>query len=1126
MRITFFSDIAMLGGGELWVLAIARWLRGRGHDISIVCPHRSHLFAACVERGFDVFGFNTNGNTPFHRPLFHFLRKHQTDVLYTTVIGQFCEAVELGAIVAQLNAEREERGGERKAILLLKTGLPPMQGRSPEYYGFGGGPEVRRLHVVSEENRRQFAAWSADDGEFVKVMREGVDLTRFDGEGIERAARRHQLSELGVHDVDDATRIVTCVARLHPLKGLDNLLLAAREVLATAEKAPSPYPLPLGEGLHFLRGGPASQATEAANLGKVSRLRRGDVRFVFAGQGGELERLRAMSRELRIADRVHFVGHVQDVPGLLAASDLFCYPSLADGMPNAVVEALAMGLPVIASAVGGVPELIADGESGLLVTPQDVRQLTQSITRLLDDEPLASRLGARAALSVRAQLDFNSCCEAWEAAVAAEHDAFQQANAASPPAQQQQQQQQQPQQPQQRRRPPDAVAQVLPVMLLLNHLRTGGEETEAAILAKYVDRTRYPISVLTAWPVGEPSPAATRLRRMGVEIDEGAHAVSSMECKADYIVRKIRRDGIRIVIACQDTKLAHQVFEQLRPDECRLIEHAGIEAEVHRIPKAFTSRLVGVSPAIARAAARHFPHQPGHALYLPSIVDVADYWGHDRASLRDAYNFAADDIVIMFVGRMDAKKGITHLIDAASLLLPDHPNLRFLVIGPPDAFQPAHSEHLLHRARTELPPNRFIFAGARDDVAQLLTAADIFVLPARGEGMSHAINEAGAASLPVVTFDDGAAAQQLDNGAAGILVPPGDSTALVAALRTLIESPDLRARLGAALRARVLDEFSAQRVIPRWQMLFDEVAIDLPRTRMTSTVRRIPEHALAPFPAEIQIETNTACNATCVMCPYPEVSKEMKPGRMDAQLYEKILGECATEPTVWRLEPFLNNEPFTDVRMVDWIAMAKQRVPHAIVTVTTNGSLVTPKITDRLIHSGLDAIWFSFNGATKETYEQIMGLSFDQVKKNIDYLLDKRPQSLRVYTNMIDTVPMRGEIAENVRYWQSRGVQSGSSPFVNRAGNVLNFDELNYRAHTAQPARLCELLYRKMYIGYNGDVLLCCMDWRRRVVLGNAREQSLREIWLGERYQHYRQLHEEGRVNELELCSKCSYVHA
>ena len=482
MRITFFSDITMLGGGELWVLAMARWLRDRGHDISIVCPHRSHLFVACVERGLDVFGFNTNGNTPFHGPLFHFLRNHKTDVVYATVMGGFCEAVELGAIVARLNAEREERGdGESKAILLLKTGLPPMNGLSPEYYGFSGGPEVRRLHVVSEENRQQFVAWSEDGGDFVRVMREGVDLTRFDGGRGDRAARRQLLGELGIRDVDDDTRIITCVARLHPLKGLDNLLRAAREVLKSMPPAAAPEAR-IDSGGH----GPPI---------KTSRLRRGgDVRFVFAGQGSDLARLRALSAELKIDDRVHFLGHLQDVPALLAASDLFCYPSLADGLPNSVVEAMAMGLPVIASAIGGVPELIADGETGLLVAPQDVPQLTQSISRLLEDEALAARLGARAATSVRARLDFNACCEAWEAAVAADLEAFRQesrsANAHARAI----------------ARPPDATVQVLPVMFLFNHLRTGGEETEAAILAKYVDRTHYPISVLTAWPVGEPSP--------------------------------------------------------------------------------------------------------------------------------------------------------------------------------------------------------------------------------------------------------------------------------------------------------------------------------------------------------------------------------------------------------------------------------------------------------------------------------------------------------------------------------------------------------------------------------------------------------------------------------------------
>ena len=216
-------------------------------------------------------------------------------------------------------------------------------------------------------------------------MREGVDLTRFDGaDASDRAARRRRLDEHGIRDVDDDTRIITCVARLHPLKGLDNLLLAAREVLASR-----PAACRRAGGANWFSGRTVllekyRASGAAATCGLCSPAR-----------AANSQRLQTMSRELKIDDRVHFLGHVQDVPGLLAASDLFCYPSLADGLPNAVVEAMAMGLPVIASAVGGVPELIADGENGLLVAPQDVRQLTRSIARLLDDEALAARLGAQ-----------------------------------------------------------------------------------------------------------------------------------------------------------------------------------------------------------------------------------------------------------------------------------------------------------------------------------------------------------------------------------------------------------------------------------------------------------------------------------------------------------------------------------------------------------------------------------------------------------------------------------------------------------------------------------------------------------------------------------------------------------
>lgn len=504
------------------------------------------------------------------------------------------------------------------------------------------------------------------------------------------------------------------------------------------------------------------------------------------------------------------------------------------------------------------------------------------------------------------------------------------------------------------------------------------------------------------------------------------------------------------------------------------------------------------------------------------MVDLAAYDNFDRETLRRELGFG-DETVVLFVGRLDAKKGIDDLIEAARTLLPRLPKLRFLIVGPADAFQRDYAKQLMERAYALFTPQRFTFAGAREDIPVVLKAADMVVLPSRGEGMSHVINEAGAARTAVIAYEDGAAREQLCDGAAGVLVPPGDIVALTEAIERLALDSETRALLGERHWLHVFRNYSAQRVVEQWHELLEDVCAPLPKSAAPIVIRRHVTEEL-DFPAEIQVETNTACNATCIMCPYPEVSKELPQGRMSVEMYDDILRQCEGQRHLWRIEPFLNNEPFTDTRMCELLARTKSRLPHIMLTVTTNGSLLFPKVTDQLVKTGLDGIWFSFNGATKETYEHIMGLKFDVVKRNIDYLLDVKPESLRVFTNMIETEPMKGEIEENIRYWQSRGVQSGSSPLVNRAGNVKNFVELNYKTVAPKPVRLCDLLYRKMYIGYNGDALLCCMDWRRKVVLGNVGRQSIREIWQGEPYQRYRRLHEEGRVAELSLCNDCTYV--
>jgi glycosyltransferase involved in cell wall biosynthesis len=120
---------------------------------------------------------------------------------------------------------------------------------------------------------------------------------------------------------------------------------------------------------------------------------------VFVGKdietGGAYEReLRAQAERLGVADRVVFAGYRDDVPALIAGAAVLCLPSHAEGLPLVVLEAMAQGRPVVATAVDGTPELVVDGETGILVRPGDVEGLARALERVLADPDEAARLGA------------------------------------------------------------------------------------------------------------------------------------------------------------------------------------------------------------------------------------------------------------------------------------------------------------------------------------------------------------------------------------------------------------------------------------------------------------------------------------------------------------------------------------------------------------------------------------------------------------------------------------------------------------------------------------------------------------------------------------------------------------
>jgi glycosyltransferase involved in cell wall biosynthesis len=128
--------------------------------------------------------------------------------------------------------------------------------------------------------------------------------------------------------------------------------------------------------------------------------KRSNLRLAMVGEGAERRALESQVAANHLDERVRFVGAVADVVPYLRAADLFVLASNTEGMPGAILEAMAVALPVVATAVGGTPEVVLDGETGALVPPHDPAHFAAAIDRILDDPDSALQMGERGRLRV------------------------------------------------------------------------------------------------------------------------------------------------------------------------------------------------------------------------------------------------------------------------------------------------------------------------------------------------------------------------------------------------------------------------------------------------------------------------------------------------------------------------------------------------------------------------------------------------------------------------------------------------------------------------------------------------------------------------------------------------------
>jgi polysaccharide biosynthesis protein PelF len=349
----------------------------------------------------------------------------------------------------------------------------------------------------------------------------------------------------------------------------------------------------------------------------------------------------------------------------------------------------------------------------------------------------------------------------------------------------------------------------------------GGEETEVRLLYRHLDPRRYQIHVLSTFRKENMTEQTEQvLREMGVPVDTACYALPD-EARAEYIAREIEREAYDVVVCCQGCRLLYDVFDRLerRP---ALIEHGGLVSEVFHTPKHYTTAYVGVCRDI-RDAAASVMENPENAVEIPSVVDLTEFSRLHRAGARRQMGVRGDEPLVGWVGRLDPKKRVEDFVEAAGIIGRQRADARFVVIGGIDAFFPEYCDRLVERVAELGLTDRFLFMGDRPDVPRLLSGLDVFCWLSRGEGMPHVIAEAGAARLPVVATRDGGTPQQIRDGVSGIFVPHEDPSAVAREVLRLIEQPELRARLGAALREKVVAEYSIEAVLPQWQALLERV---------------------------------------------------------------------------------------------------------------------------------------------------------------------------------------------------------------------------------------------------------------------------------------------------------------
>jgi len=328
-----------LAGSEIAAYNTAKYLAARGHDVHVITSMDCGLLEESIEDGFHIhrlkyprIGLLLSAGF-FALATLRALKRINPDVVHAQ------------GVYYSVAAYLFKRLREKPYIIYFRgTGL-----YMPHYI-------VKTILKLSVINAAEVLALTEHMRTTIEakykrdaiVIPNGVDTSRFS-----RLSKKAARAEL---NIKEGEQVVIFVGSLISVKGVEYLVEAKNTAIQ-----------------HFP-----------------------EARLLLVGDGEGRQKLEALVTKLNLEKGVSFVGKVayERVPGYLVASDLFVLPSLSEGFPNVVLEAMAAGLPVVTTNVRGLPEIVKDGENGFVVEPQNPRQLVEKIALLLDNNELRQKISA------------------------------------------------------------------------------------------------------------------------------------------------------------------------------------------------------------------------------------------------------------------------------------------------------------------------------------------------------------------------------------------------------------------------------------------------------------------------------------------------------------------------------------------------------------------------------------------------------------------------------------------------------------------------------------------------------------------------------------------------------------